>query len=190
MFEDIIQICEQTIEDKKVDLEDVSQLTLDLSEAYLRYKIKPDRELPYGRYLVYQDRKERYHIELHIFSKAYTGSIHCHETWGIFWLLSGLLHVEDFFFDNEILYQARSSLLRKGSALSFYPPQSDWHRVRTPNELEQTLSLHIYGADYDQKRGIYLDEKNQKTKRMRSSFKENNVFMPFLHITSGIPIPK
>ena len=173
MFKDIIQICEQTIKDRNIDFEDVSRLTSDLSAAYIKYEVESDKELPYGRYLVHQDGRERYHIELHIFSKEYTGSIHCHETWGIFWLISGLLYVEDFSFDNDRLYQTRSSLLRRGSALSFFPPISDWHRVSTPNESEQTLSLHVYGAGYDQEIGIYLDEKDLKTTSRRSPLKEN-----------------
>ena len=179
MFRDVIQICQGTIQ-HGADIKKVSQLTGALSTACMKYTIQTRKELPYGRYLIHQDKTKRFHIELHIFSREYTGNIHCHKTWGIFWLLSGSLFIEDFIFKNDQLYQTRSTLLRRGSALNFFPPQSDWHRVSNQQKSRQTLSLHVYGSGYDQKMGIYLDENNQTVKAKRSPFRNNSLFIPFL----------
>ena len=185
MWGNIIQTCQETLEKNKAPLPAmVSHLTQELSPYYESHFFKgantaqekdnPDTPLPYGRYLIHQDAKKRFHIEIHVFSENYTGSIHNHETWGIFWLISGALFVEDFLYDGGRPKPVRSGLIKRGSASNFHPPESDWHRVRTLDHKEQTLSLHIYGAGYDQVHGKYLDEHNQLLHEKRGPLKPSS----------------
>ncbi len=186
MWEEIIQTCENFWDHKKpsnnvMKIGDVTQLTLELDHCYEQHRVEHRQEIPFGRYLLYHDPREKFHIEMHIFSKGYKGAIHCHNTWGIFWLISGRLFVEDYKIDKQNVQIIRSGLLSKRGALNFCPPFSDWHRVSTPILEEQTLSIHIYGKGYDLERGQYLNENNTLEEAQRSSFKDNKLFLPFIH---------
>src|SRR5688572_12463766 len=64
-----------------------------------------DGELPWGRYLVGQG--EGWNLQLDVFSAAYQGGIHKHDTWGMFWVVRGSLWTENFAGDDaEILVNA------------------------------------------------------------------------------------
>ena len=183
MWNKIIQICEKLLDtdNNKNWSVLVSEITQKLMPYYQAHSLtSSDESIPYGRYLLHRDAQKRFHIEMHIFSNGYTGEIHCHETWGIFWLISGALFIEDFLYNQNKAQLMRSSLLTRGSACSFHPPESDWHRVRTMDnkKKEQTISLHIYGLDYDLEYGKYLNQDGKMIEGRRSNFKDNELFRP------------
>ena len=190
MWSEIIQTCESVVNDKNSDNWAcmVSELIQKLTPMYEKHYLKRSQahgQIPYGRYLIHNDPQKRFHIEIHIFSDNYMGEIHCHETWGVFWLISGTLFVEDFLYEKSRAKLARSSFLKNGSACSFHPPESDWHRVRTlQGEKQQTISLHIYGSGYDLKRGKYLNQDHSIMRNERGSFKENALFYPRVGVLS------
>ena len=185
MWNKIIKICEQVLDTHKQSnwSKLVPQLTLQLVAHYENHSLNltlVNEIIPYGRYLLYSDLQKRFHMEMHVFSHDYIGEIHCHDTWGIFWLISGSLFVENFFYHQNQAKLTCSALVKRGSAFNFHPPESDWHRVRTVGKKEQTLSLHIYGSGYDLQYGKYLNQDGQLIKSERGNFKENSLFSPHI----------
>jgi len=118
-------------------------------------RVAPD-DLPWGRYLVHADPRGRYNLQLDVFSRAYTGQVHAHGTWGVFWVLQGELLVTDCALQDGAAAVQRVARLGAGGSQCFCPPASDWHRVATPETGPQTLSLHLYGPDFDLDTGVYL----------------------------------
>ena len=106
-------------------------------------------DLPWGRYLVHVDPRGRYNLQLDVFSPGYQGEVHAHDTWGIFWVLRGVLMVVDDEFVGAAVRPQRASRLGPGASQCFCPPASDWHRVATPADGPQTISLHLYGPGFD-----------------------------------------
>ena len=115
-------------------------------------------ELPWGRYLVHADPRGRYNLQLDVFSRAYTGQVHAHGTWGVFWVLQGELLVTDCELRAGVAAVQRITRLGAGGSQCFCPPASDWHRVATPETGPQTLSLHLYGPGFDLDTGVYLPD--------------------------------
>jgi hypothetical protein len=114
-----------------------------------------DAEVPFARYLVYQDPAARYNIQLDSFSKGYTGGVHAHETWGVLLILRGGLWVEDWQEGGDGRpVRARLSWMGAGGGQVFSPPVSDWHRVSTRADGPQTISFHIYGQGFDLDQGL------------------------------------
>jgi hypothetical protein len=112
-----------------------------------------DGDLPWGRYLLAQG--DGFNLQLDIFSADYTGGIHAHGTWGIFWVIRGALWSESHTGDDaETL--AGSAWVPVGGCQAFCPPVSDWHRVGTPAQGPQTVSLHLYGPGFDLDQGVAL----------------------------------
>ena len=177
----IIDICKEHILELHPNSEKIHNLTLALYREYHTYKLqKNSPELPYGRYLFYECPEKKFHIEFHVFSNNYCGSIHCHETWGIYWLLSGELFVEDFNMKDNKATLLHSKLLKKNSACNFFPPMSDWHRVRTLANIEQTMTFHIYGHGYNLEQGKYLDDHNHIVEAKRGSFKDSLLIKKYI----------
>ena len=52
--------------------------------------------LPYGRYLVFEDEQGLFNIQIDVFSENYIGMIHSHSTWGILHVIQGKLYVEEW----------------------------------------------------------------------------------------------
>jgi predicted metal-dependent enzyme (double-stranded beta helix superfamily) len=115
-----------------------------------------DAELPWGRYLVHADPRGRYNLQLDVFSRAYTGQIHAHGTWGVFWVIQGELLVSDCETRDGAAALQRVARIGAGGGQCFCPPASDWHRVATPEYGPQTLSLHLYGPGFDLDTGVYI----------------------------------
>ncbi len=113
-------------------------------------------ELPWGRYLVHADPRGRYNLQLDVFSRAYTGQVHAHGTWGVFWVVQGELLVTDHELHDGLAAVQRVARLGPGGCQCFCPPASDWHRVATPADGPQTLSLHLYGPGFDLDTGLYF----------------------------------
>lgn len=120
----------------------------------------PSTELPWGRYLVHADPHDRYNLQLDVFSRAYTGQIHAHGTWGVFWVLQGELIVSDCEVHDDHAELQRVARLGPGGSACFCPPASDWHRVATPEHGPQTISLHLYGPGFDLDDGVLFQEQN------------------------------
>ncbi len=181
MWNKIIQTCENVLDTETHNSWSVLvfKIIQKLTPHYQTHFLIPSRErIPYGRYLLHSDAQKRFHIEMHIFSSHYTGEIHCHETWGVFWLISGALFIEDFRCNQGETQLVRSNLLKRGSISAFHPPESDWHRVRTVHGegKEQTVSLHVYGSGYDLEYGSYLNQDGDILKGRRGDFKDNEFF--------------
>lgn len=120
-----------------------------LTPHVLSYTCDPDVELPWGRYLVHADPDARYNLQLDVFSRDYHGQIHAHDTWGVFWVLQGALMVTDFELAGGAARAQRSARITAGGGQCFCPPVSDWHRVATPAQGPQTVSVHLYGPGFD-----------------------------------------
>ncbi len=179
MWKPIIKQCDINVCDP-MDIEKVSYLTNMLSSCFTTYHINAN-SLPYGRYLLYQNAQCSYHIELHIFSQGYQGAVHCHETWGIFWLISGTLFIENFIMDHSKIHLNHSGWLNTYSGLNFCPPHSDWHRVSTPTDGSQTVSIHIYGEKYNIAEGKYIDAYGKICMARRGNFQDNQYFISHLY---------
>lgn len=115
----------------------------------------PKEGAPYGRYLLC--RGQTYNVQLDVFSAAYTGLIHCHDTWGMFWVLKGSLITTDYYRAHGVHQCVRRNALSRGSGQCFSSRASDWHQTETPDSGPQTVSLHVYGPGFDMERGTYLD---------------------------------
>gem|GEM_PF-3032569 len=130
-------------------IDDVAALMHDLTSHALATVCDADESLPWGRYLVHADPASRYNLQLDVFSPGYHGEVHAHETWGIFWVLRGELIVVDHELDGAAVRTQRASRLGPGASQCFCPPACDWHRVATPADGPQTISLHLYGPGFD-----------------------------------------
>jgi predicted metal-dependent enzyme (double-stranded beta helix superfamily) len=136
-------------------------------------KIKiPKDDLPYGRYLIHQDKDDRFNIQIHVFSAKYQGSIHCHNTWGIMTVVKGLVSVSDWIENKEGFENIRSSSVKKGTSTCFCPPAQDWHRTDTSNSDVQAVSVHIYGKGWDMDNGVYVNESFEKLVGSRGQLKK------------------
>ena len=176
----IISLCDQNISSQSPSLQEIENLSHVLADQYRALTVDSPEHIPYGRYLAHQDPDDRYHLEMHIFSSDYEGSIHCHRTWGLFWVISGSLMFTDYLEADGAFIPAKAGILLPGSAASFYPPYADWHKVKTPPSDEQTLSLHIYGHGYDQETGEYVAEDGDVKSGKRGAFKDNELFLPYV----------
>jgi len=105
---------------------------------------------------VHADPRGRYNLQLDVFSRAYTGQVHAHGTWGVFWVVQGELLVTDHELHDGLAAVQRVARLGPGGCQCFCPPASDWHRVATPADGPQTLSLHLYGPGFDLDTGLYF----------------------------------
>lgn len=171
MFPDLIKTCNDQVKHirSESDLEGLSKFMQAAQKECARIEFNKHTDLPYGRYLVHQN--EHYNIQLDVFSHNYTGDVHCHETWGLLTILKGSLYVEDWIEDAESFTLQRSSFLTRNSSQCFYPPLSDWHKVATGDDPQQTISIHIYGPDFNIDQGIYLNSDLQRRSGQRSPFK-------------------
>ena len=61
-----------------------------------KYKFECNVNLPYGRYLVFEDKQGLFNIQIDVFSENYIGMIHSHSTWGILHVIQGKLYVEEW----------------------------------------------------------------------------------------------
>lgn len=134
----------------------VADLMHRLTPAALAVACDPAAALPWGRYLVHADPRGRYNLQLDVFSRAYEGQIHAHGTWGIFWVLQGALIVTDCAVEGGAATVERVARLGAGGCQCFCPPASDWHKVATPADGPQTVSLHLYGPGFDLDVGVAL----------------------------------
>jgi predicted metal-dependent enzyme (double-stranded beta helix superfamily) len=131
------------------NVEQVTELMHRLTPDVLQIDCDPEVELPWGRYLVHADPGGRYNLQLDVFSRDYHGQVHAHDTWGVFWVLQGALRVTDYELVDGAARAQRSARITAGGAQCFCPPVSDWHRVATPADGLQTVSLHLYGPGFD-----------------------------------------
>lgn len=125
--------------------------------------------LPYGRYLLHRDPKDRFNIQVMVYSADYTGSIHSHSSWGMLFALKGGLHSYDYLRQNSETTLIRRSFLG-GGACQCFASFSDWHQVRSPATGAQTVTLHIYGEGFDLDMGTYLDENFEAVRASRSAW--------------------
>ncbi len=143
---------------------ELGTLLFDLEPAFARIGVRP-RHLPYGRYLLHHE--EKFNVQLDVFSRDYTGSVHAHLTWGLLWVIRGGLRVWDHDYRDGKNILQRTAWLPAGGGQCFGPPASDWHRVASPDVDEQTISIHIYGADFDLETGVALDEDDKPRRYTR-----------------------
>ena len=146
-----------------------------------KYKFECNVNLPYGRYLVFEDKQGLFNIQIDVFSENYIGMIHSHSTWGILHVIQGKLYVEEWL-EKENNFKLFGGLaLNEKSSQSFCPPISDWHKVFTKSNKKQTISIHIYGEGFDVDKGIYLNKKFDLVTSKRSKFKEIKEIMPYCY---------
>lgn len=174
LWKPLVHIIEKYTSTNKIHtMESICKLQKDLFPLLSKYYFKKVNDIPYGRYLIHQDDKNLFNIQIDVFSFNYSGKIHCHNTWGILHVFNGFLFVEDWNKTKEESFILRGGLILKdGSSQSFCPPISDWHKVSTGESLHQTISMHIYGNDFNLDKGIYLDDDLEQIEGNRSEFKD------------------
>lgn len=160
-------------------VERTAALMLALSPHVRPVRSATGADLPWGRYLVHADPRGRYNLQLDVFSRGYTGQIHAHGTYGIFWLLQGELVVTDCAVDGPTATLQRVARIGPGGSQCFCPPTSDWHRVATPPAGPQPLSLHLYGPGFDLDTGVCLSPEGPTTYR-RGPFGDLSRVLPHL----------
>lgn len=185
MWTDLLATLDAAADAAPTDLADVAALMLRLTSHTRRAAPRPDApELPWGRYLVHLDPRGRYNLQLDVFSRGYTGQIHAHGTWGAFWVLQGALVVTDCELREGAMLELRVTQIGPGGCQCFHPPLSDWHRVATPDEGPQTISLHLYGPGYDLDTGLYHGERGPAAYR-RGPLGDLDRLRPHLHDPRG-----
>ena len=137
-------------------IEQVAELMHRLTPDALAVTCDEAATLPWGRYLVHADPRGRFNLQLDVFSPAYQGQVHAHRTWGVFWVLQGVLVVSDHELLGRVSRLQRVARISAGGGQCFCPPSSDWHQVATPQGGPQTVSLHLYGPGFDLDTGLYL----------------------------------
>lgn len=138
-----------------------------LSDSTKFFKKEISTDIPYGRYLVFNNTN--CNLQIDIFSKNYSGRIHNHETWGILSVIKGELKVNDYCIEKNKLNTIRSSFLQRGSFSSFLN-HSDLHSTETFCN-EQVVSFHLYGKEFDINNGFYYSLENEKKRYKRGELK-------------------
>ncbi len=186
MWESLINACRRVIPPlgPYPDFQQVADAMNLLTPVVSNYRVEGEG-IPYGRYLLFQDSDDLFNVQVDVFSKGYTGAIHCHETWGCFWVLRGNLHVSDWIPEKDGYVRIRASTLGTGSGQCFCPPSPDWHKTATPLEGDQVVSLHIYGSGYNLDRGIYLDDSKMPRTGLRSPFKDLALVTSHMRTVAG-----
>lgn len=177
-------------------LEQVADAMHVLTPAMLRVRAT-GAAIPWGRYLLLADSDGCYNLQLDVFSADYRGGLHAHGTFGIFWVLQGQLHAWDYAassarvdggagglahasgegresgdaLSTSDLTLARAARIPAGGSCCFCPPVSDWHRVSTPAQGPQTLSLHLYGPGFDLEVGLGILPTGRAGHYQRSPFR-------------------
>ena len=158
----------------------ILDLQTDLDPVLSSYIIKCDKNLPYGRYLVFKHNDGLFNIQIDVFSENYIGMIHSHSTWGILHVIRGKLYVEEWQEENKNNFKLMGGLsLNEKSSQSFCPPISDWHKVWTNENKKQTISMHIYGEGFNIDKGTYLNKNFEPLNSKRSNFKDIQEIMPY-----------
>ena len=139
-------------------IEAIAALMQRLTPDALAVACDEGRAMPWGRYLVHADPRGRFNLQLDVFSPGYRGQVHAHGTWGVFWVLQGVLVVSDHELVGTVARVQRVARITAGGGQCFCPPGSDWHRVATPESGPQSVSLHLYGPGFDLDTGVYLGE--------------------------------
>ena len=168
MWEPLIKICNNFVNKDIIEDDLKSFNNLKINFASELKKISFDKKIiPFGRYLLADE--EEFNIQMDVFSNNYIGSIHSHGTWGMFGMISGGLIVDDWAkYGNEFSF-IRSSLLLSG-CISTFTKLQDWHKVSTLDLTDQTISIHLYGSNYDLDKGLKLDENLHPVEYTRSKF--------------------
>lgn len=167
----LIDICRAATRDHDPrTLSEVGQLMRALHGAAQQIQVSPN-DVPYGRYLMHAEAG--FNIQLDVFSRGYTGGVHRHGTWGIFFVLKGTLIAEDWVEADGSFHVIRESVVGTGGAACFLHPE-DWHRVSTLPDGPQTTSIHIYGRAFDLDTGIGLDANLQPRTYTRSAFGDDS----------------
>lgn len=170
MWKNLINLVEKnTTNNKDLSFDNSYDISTNFSNILNNFKLLNDTKIEFGRYLVHSCSD--FNIQIDVFSDNYTGAVHSHGTWGLFGLVSGSLFVDDWSNVNGKFTQHRSSYLKKGST-QFFLKENDWHRVKTVSGDEQTLSIHIYGSNYDLDNGEKLDSNLNIESYKRSPFKK------------------
>lgn len=149
-------------------VEEVGSLMRSL-RPHVRHLQLSDRVVPYGRYLLHHDADCRFNVQLMAYSAGYVGRPHCHDTWGMFFALRGGLFVDDYEHREGQIRNIRHGFLGAGACHAF-GRHHDWHRVAAPKRGPQTVSLHIYGPEFNLDAGVYMDENLQPICAARGSF--------------------
>ena len=169
------------------NIESVFNLQKNLQPILKRYEFINKKELPFGRYLVFKDKGNKFNIQIDVFSLNYIGKIHCHKTWGILHVFKGLLFVEDWEESKKEKFIMRGGLaLDKGSSQSFCPPISDWHKVSSSKISDQAISMHIYGNGFNIDKGIYLETNLKPQEGKRSDFKNLSLLEKYIKINKKL----
>lgn len=174
---DLQRECDQVLLSTHEDwtVQRVSEAMLKLAPTMRSVSVNRS-ELPWGRYLLLADPQGRYNLQLDVFSAAYTGGLHAHGTYGIFFVLQGRLNAWEYQAPadvrdlGEMTLLAASSIPAGGSSC-FCPPVSDWHRVSTVAGEAQTVSLHLYGPGFDLEVGVGVLENGRAGTYRRSAFR-------------------
>jgi len=180
-FKEVIDICEEYAKNNPLPtkVEDVVTLMIDVNPILSKIKVTKEN-LPYGRYLIHQDKYNEFNIQVHVFSPRYEGYIHCHTTWGIMTIIKGTMCVTDWVEDVNSFECIRSSLVKKGGSVCFCPPAQDWHKTDTSTSDLQAVSVHIYGKGWDMDNGIYVDKSFLKVEGSRGEIKDNSLLFPYI----------
>ena len=156
MWTMLIRAIDAAVAGAPTTIEDIADVMGRVTPEALAIACDPAATLPWGRYLVHADPGARYNLQLDVFSRAYEGQVHAHGTWGIFWVIQGALVVRDCELVGQAARVQRVARLGAGGCQCFCPPASDWHRVATPEDGPQTVSLHLYGPGFDLDTGLSL----------------------------------
>ena len=134
----------------KIKWEHLSKICTYSSVCANSLSLTTKEEVPYGRYMVFQNKL--FNVQLDIFSKSYIGAPHNHDTWGVMSVISGYLGITDYLLENDKLKTIRTGILRSGASVSF-KQESDWHSTET-FEAPQVASFHIYGKNFNLNEGL------------------------------------
>jgi hypothetical protein len=130
------------------DMQGVAALVRAISPLVGTLRVR-DGDLPWGRYLLHLAPDASWNLQLDVFSEGYEGGVHAHGTWGAFWVLRGALWTEQLTMGPNGARLSGAGFVTPGGCGAFCPPESDWHRVGSPAQGEQTVSLHLYGRGFD-----------------------------------------
>jgi hypothetical protein len=115
---------------------------------------------PYGRYLIEQNHN--INCQLHIHSPNYQGLIHDHSTWGIMIPILGSFTLEDWRIDEINPPVMIRKYVISNECYAHFPNLFgyDWHK-NTNRENSNSISLHIYGPNYNNDYGRHFNERDK-----------------------------
>lgn len=128
------------------------------------------------QYLLHKDPQERFSVVSVVWWPGYATPIHDHLVWGLVGLYEGLEEETRFLRVDAgerpgfaQIQEVSAAITKPGNVSQLVPPDEDIHRIRNVSPVP-SRSIHIYGADINEKIRNWYDEQTGEMHTFRTRY--------------------